>query len=162
MKLIGLGVRPGGATLTKGVQGLAGWVGRVGFDQAVQTLAQKTNPKTGQSFGIVAAKKIIGKLKGMANRAGLLAPEHSYDPTERAMAKGDEAHPGFATVQAQIAQRFGLGHARAGAILAAATRRASTKARQKNPRLTRVPGGPMTKAHVVGPIADCPACQKPA
>ena len=49
-------------------------------------------------------------------------------------------HPGFKAVQASIARRQGISSDRAGAILAAATRRASPKARAANPRLNRVKG----------------------
>jgi hypothetical protein len=45
------------------------------------------------------------------------------------------AHPGFRSVQAGIAKRAGVSAARAGAILGAATRRASASAKRKNPRL---------------------------
>lgn len=48
------------------------------------------------------------------------------------------AHPGFAAVQGSIASREGISQDRAGAILAAATRRASPAAMKRNPRLRRV------------------------
>jgi len=47
-------------------------------------------------------------------------------------------HPGFQKVAASISRRSGVGMKRAGAILGAATRRASKKAKAKNPRLKRV------------------------
>ncbi len=47
-------------------------------------------------------------------------------------------HPGFKAVQAKIAAKQGIPKARAGAILAAATRRASSAAKRTNPRLKRV------------------------
>jgi hypothetical protein len=49
-------------------------------------------------------------------------------------------HPGFKAVQANIAKRQGISKGRAGAILAAATRGASAKAKRANPRLKRVRG----------------------
>ena len=49
-------------------------------------------------------------------------------------------HPGFKAVQAKIAARQGIPKERAGAILAAASRRASTSAKRKNPNLRRVKG----------------------
>lgn len=49
-------------------------------------------------------------------------------------------HPGFAAVQKKIAQKEGISEKRAGAILAASSRRASTKAKKANPRLKRVRG----------------------
>jgi hypothetical protein len=49
-------------------------------------------------------------------------------------------HPGFKSVQASIARREGVSKERAGAMLAAATRRASPAAKKANPRLKRVKG----------------------
>jgi hypothetical protein len=49
-------------------------------------------------------------------------------------------HPGFKSVQASIAKREGVSKDRAGAILAAATRRDSAGAKRANPRLKRVKG----------------------
>ena len=51
-----------------------------------------------------------------------------------------KAHPGFKSVQASIARRQGVSKKRAGAILAASTRRASPAAKKANPRLKRVKG----------------------
>lgn len=45
-------------------------------------------------------------------------------------------HPGFKAVQAKIAKKYGS--KAAGAILAASTRKASKKAKAKNPRLKKV------------------------
>lgn len=47
-------------------------------------------------------------------------------------------HPGFKSVQRKIARQKGVSLKSAGAILAAATRRASPAAKRKNPRLRRV------------------------
>lgn len=47
-------------------------------------------------------------------------------------------HPGFKAAQADIARREGVSKKRAGAILASATRKASAKAKRKNPRLNKV------------------------
>jgi len=44
----------------------------------------------------------------------------------------------FKAVQAKIAKKAGVGKARAGAILAASTRRASPAAKKANPKLKRV------------------------
>jgi hypothetical protein len=55
-------------------------------------------------------------------------------------------HPGFAAVQAKIAATSGIPMKNAGAILAASTRKASAKARKKNPRLNRVKGSPIAQA----------------
>ena len=49
-------------------------------------------------------------------------------------------HPGFKAVQSSIEKREGVSKDAAGAILGAATRRASAKAKAKNPRLKRVKG----------------------
>jgi len=47
-------------------------------------------------------------------------------------------HPGFQKVAAGIARRSGVSMEAAGAILAASSRKASAKAKRKNPRLKRV------------------------
>lgn len=52
----------------------------------------------------------------------------------------DSKHPGFKAVQKKIAKKQGVSMERAGAILAAASRGASAKAKKKNPRLRRVKG----------------------
>lgn len=49
-------------------------------------------------------------------------------------------HPGFKKVAASIAKKGGYSKKAAGAILAAATRKASAKAKRRNPRLKRVKG----------------------
>jgi hypothetical protein len=46
------------------------------------------------------------------------------------------SHPGFKAVQAKIAQKYGS--KKAGAILAASTRKASASAKSKNPKLKKV------------------------
>jgi hypothetical protein len=51
-----------------------------------------------------------------------------------------KAHPGFKAVQSRIASRQGVSKERAGAMLAAATRRASPAAKRANPNLKRVKG----------------------
>lgn len=50
------------------------------------------------------------------------------------------AHPGFKAVQKSIAAKEGVSSARAGAILASASRKASASAKKKNPHLLRVKG----------------------
>lgn len=52
-------------------------------------------------------------------------------------------HPGFKAVQNSISKREGVSKDRAGAILAAGTRRSGVLARKKNPRINRVKGGAM-------------------
>ena len=49
-------------------------------------------------------------------------------------------HPGFQAVQAKIARKQGIPMKNAGAILAAGARKASKKAKRKNPRLKKVKG----------------------
>lgn len=49
-----------------------------------------------------------------------------------------KAHPGFKSVQGKIARQQGVSRERAGAILAASTRKASPAAKAANPRLNRV------------------------
>lgn len=54
--------------------------------------------------------------------------------------KRSKSHPGFKAVAASIARQRGVPIARANAILAASSRRASAKAKAANPRLRRVKG----------------------
>ena len=51
-----------------------------------------------------------------------------------------KAHPGFQSVQSSIAAKQGISRKRAGAILAASTRKASPAAKKANPRLRKVKG----------------------
>lgn len=54
------------------------------------------------------------------------------------MAKKSKAHPGFKAVQEKIAEKQGVSKERAGAILAASSRKASAGAKKKNPKLKKV------------------------
>lgn len=54
------------------------------------------------------------------------------------MAMKKAAHPGFKKVQSQIAKKSGVSQKAAGAILASSSRKASAKAKRKNPRLRKV------------------------
>lgn len=54
--------------------------------------------------------------------------------------KKSKKHPGFKAVAQKIASKMGVSKERAGAILAAQTRKASPAAKRKNPRLKRVKG----------------------
>lgn len=49
-------------------------------------------------------------------------------------------HPGFQAVASKIASKQGVSKKEASAELAASTRKASNKAKTKNPRLNRVKG----------------------
>jgi hypothetical protein len=51
---------------------------------------------------------------------------------------GGTKHPGFKVVQSKIAAKQGISKQAAGAILASSTRKASAKAKAKNPRLKKV------------------------
>ena len=53
---------------------------------------------------------------------------------------GGGSHPGFAAVQSKIAAKSGVSQKRAGANLAASTRKASPAAKKKNPALKKVKG----------------------
>jgi hypothetical protein len=55
------------------------------------------------------------------------------------MAKGGK-HPGFKGAQKSIAKKQGISEKKAGAILASGARKASKKAKAKNPRLKKVRG----------------------
>lgn len=50
-------------------------------------------------------------------------------------------HPGFKKVAEGIAKKEGVSEDRAKAMLASSTRKASDKAKEKNPRLKKVKGG---------------------
>ena len=52
---------------------------------------------------------------------------------------------GFENVQKSIAKKSGVGMERAGAILAASTRKASAAAKKANPALKKVKGKPKSK-----------------
>jgi hypothetical protein len=54
------------------------------------------------------------------------------------VAKSTKGHPGFQNVQAKIAKQQGISKDRAGAILAASSRKASSAAKRKNPKLKKV------------------------
>lgn len=47
-------------------------------------------------------------------------------------------HPGFKAVQAKVAKKQGVSKKAAGAIVASASRKASSKAKAANPRLKKV------------------------
>ena len=49
-------------------------------------------------------------------------------------------HPGFKAVQSKIASKEGVSKGRAGAMLAASTRKASPAAKKANPALKKVKG----------------------
>jgi len=49
-------------------------------------------------------------------------------------------HPGFKAIQKQIAKESGVSMKSAGAILASSSRKASAKAKKKNPSLKKVKG----------------------
>lgn len=54
--------------------------------------------------------------------------------------KAKKSHPGFSSVQNKIAKKEGISKERAGAILASASRNASSKAKKSNPKLKKVKG----------------------
>lgn len=56
-----------------------------------------------------------------------------------------QSHPGFAAVKSKI-QGEGYSPKVAGAILASKTRKASAKAKKKNPRLNKVKGSAKAKS----------------
>jgi hypothetical protein len=56
------------------------------------------------------------------------------------MAAKKKAHPGFQAVAAKIAAKQGVSKQQASAELAASTRKASAKAKKKNPALKKVQG----------------------
>lgn len=84
------------------------------------------------SFGMLSVKK------GVDNNPA----ETQADKIAGATMKGGGGvkHPGFKAVQEKIAKKQGVSAKVAGAILAAATRKASASAKKKNPRLKKVKG----------------------
>lgn len=54
--------------------------------------------------------------------------------------KKSTKHPGFKKVASKIAKKEGISKEKASAILAASSRRASSGAKKKNPRLNKVKG----------------------
>jgi len=82
--------------------------------------------------------------KGGTSPFGILSIIAGIDNNPKAtmknkkMAKGGIAHPGFKSVQSSIAAKQGISKQAAGAILASSTRKASVKAKVKNPRLKKV------------------------
>lgn len=56
------------------------------------------------------------------------------------MPKKKAAHPGFKAVQGKIAAKEGISEEKAGAILAASSRKASSAAKKRNPNLKKVKG----------------------
>lgn len=85
---------------------------------------------------------------GDAYQDGLDGTEPHYDFSGQIGMEGvveshnarSKKHPGFQAVQASIAKKQGVSKERAGAMLAAGTRKASAKAKKANPRLKRVKG----------------------
>ena len=63
-----------------------------------------------------------------------------YGESEREESVMAKRHLGFKRAQSDIAKRQGISEDRAGAILAAGTRKASAAAKRRNPRLKRVKG----------------------
>lgn len=84
----------------------------------------------------------VESAKGCSNleSAPVLRDRNLVAIVRGATVKMAKKHPGFKSVQSSIAKCSGVGKERAGAILAAATRRASPAAKKFNPRLKRVRG----------------------
>jgi hypothetical protein len=107
-----------------------------------------TGARAGAAAGLATGAAVGLSLRARKQRAD--AAKSRWAKAKGEVAKSAEStsdlekagkHPGFAKVQAGIARREGLSHAAAGAILAAASRRAGKTATRLNPRLKRVKGG---------------------
>jgi hypothetical protein len=112
------------------------------------------NPKPTAADRIAGAKKGTKKIaaSGMTrslkkSQMGGANTMGSYDPGSGIQTSnmpspqakfGGSTHPGFKAVQSKIAAKQGVSKQAAGAILASSTRKASAKAKAKNPRLKRV------------------------
>lgn len=81
-----------------------------------------------------------GSFSPSHSRASRHTPEPETPSNEGLVCDKEDImkHPGFKSVQAKIAKKQGVSKKRAGAILAASTRRASPTAKKRNPRLKRV------------------------
>lgn len=93
-------------------------------------------------LGVIVADKPTPKAKIVRADYGGDA-SHGVNLTGKKAGKRvatSKKHPGFAAVQSKIAKKQGVSKERAGAILAASTRKASASAKKANPRLKRVKG----------------------
>jgi len=95
-----------------------------------------TMKKGGSTFGILSI------IAGIDNNPKPTAADRisGAKMQNKKMKAGGTTHPGFKAVQSKIAAKQGVSKQAAGAILAASTRKASAKAKAKNPRLKRVKG----------------------
>jgi len=120
-------------------------------NRAVQTSCKNTKVRT--ASGACAPERKPMMKSGGSSPFGILSIIAGIDnnpkPTaadriagakkgNKKMAKGGTIHPGFKAVQSKIAAKQGVSKQVAGAILAASTRKASAKAKAKNPRLKKV------------------------
>jgi hypothetical protein len=78
--------------------------------------------------------------KSVKKTPAKLTKEQQYlkDIEDSYKKNGGTVHPGFKSVQSSIAAKQGISKQAAGAILASSTRKASPKAKAKNPRLKKV------------------------
>ena len=96
-------------------------------------------PPTPQTFG-AAPVHMAGRVSpgGMNSYLGHFAQPKNLISGHNSGGHPKGQHPGFAAVEAKIGKEKGIRNP--GAVLAAATRRASPAAKRANPRLKRVKG----------------------
>lgn len=95
--------------------------------------------KAGMSGGCpMRSAAEVAKMGGAGAHMGYLG--HFGQDANLNQGHNTGAHPGFKAVQSKIAAKEGVSKERAGAMLAASTRRAGKAARKANPRLNRVKG----------------------
>ena len=119
--------------------------------RAVRTSCKNTKVRTASGACAIERKPmmktggtspfgILSIIAGIDNNPGKTAADRiaGAKMKNKKMAKGGIAHPGFKAVQSSIAAKQGISKQAAGAILASSTRKASPKAKAKNPRLKKV------------------------
>jgi hypothetical protein len=131
----------GGAAKAAGwltVAALTGYAGKKGIEE-VQRLNKERKERMKEVEAAAAAATPEKKYGG-----GYAWPRkqmmHGGKGLRAATGMAGGGHPGFKAVQAKIARKSGVPMKNAGAILAAASRRASPAAKRANPRLNRVKG----------------------
>lgn len=97
------------------------------------TEKQRRRFHAGAARGEPGMKKLAAEADAYA-KAGKEKPPVA----KKAAAKKTAKHPGFKAVQKKIAAKQGVSEERAGAMLAASTRKASPAAKKANPRLKNV------------------------
>ena len=94
--------------------------------------------KKKQIPSFAAPSKEVKTLDSSWNPKNTYTKESEYKNPISKKKVGGATHPGFKAVQSKIAAKQGISKEAAGAILASSARKASAKAKAKNPRLKKV------------------------